>query len=79
MKDLTIDFGWAADPISEQIAAQGLRIRKWSELRVDAIEYIRRPLAGMLACGLLTVAEHSCLIKRALDKLYVLVEEKECY
>lgn len=79
MKDLTIDFGYAADPIPRQIETQGLRIRKGAEIRVDAIEYFRRSLAGMLACGLLTVAEHSCLIKRALDKLYVLVEEKECY
>lgn len=79
MKDLTIDFGYATDPIPRQIEAQGLRIRKGAEIRVDAIEYFRRSLAGMLACGLLTVAKHSCLIKRALDKLYVLVEEKECY
>lgn len=28
MKDFKIDFGWSADPIPEQIAAQGLRIKK---------------------------------------------------
>lgn len=77
MKSLAIDFDWAADSIPKQIAAQGLRIRKGAEIRVDAIEYLRRPLDEMLACGLLTDAEHHCLINRVMKKLYVLVEEKE--
>lgn len=77
MKDLTIDFGYATDPIPRQIEAQGLRIRKGAEIRVDAIEYFRRSLAGMKVHGLITESEYSRIVKRALKKLSTFTEEKE--
>lgn len=77
MKDFKIDFGWSADPIPDQIAAQGLRIKKEFETKVEIIDSYRKSIIGMAVHGLITNEEHQRILHRAIKKLSTFVEDKE--
>ena len=75
MKDFRINFGWGADSVAEQIAAQGLKIKKGFEDKVEYFESLRRAFFGMHIHGLITDAETKRIINRAVKKLATFVEE----
>lgn len=76
MRDFRINFGWSASgTIAEQLAEQGLKVKKGCEDKVEAFENFRAPLIGMHCYGLISDAETKRIINRAVKKLTTFVEE----